>query len=87
MRDNIAPFEHWVLSMATKTKSFESQLNELEQIVDKLEQGDLSLEDSLAQFEKGIKLTKACQKTLDSAQQKVEILTKENQLSDLQNEE
>ena len=87
MRDNIAHFEFWVLSMATKTKSFESQLSELEQIVEKLEQGDLSLEDSLAQFEKGIKLTNACQKTLDSAQQKVEILTQENQLTDLQDEE
>ena len=87
MRDNIAPFIDSVLSMATKAKSFESQLAELEQIVEKLEDGELTLEESLAQFEKGVKLTKACQKTLDTAQQKVEVLTKDNQLSDLHPED
>ncbi len=66
--------------MASKEKNFESQLQELEQIVDSLENGELTLEESLTQFEKGVKLTKACQATLDKAQQKVEILTQNNQL-------
>ncbi|MGX5175161.1 exodeoxyribonuclease VII small subunit [Aliikangiella sp. IMCC44653] len=61
--------------MATKKVSFEAQLESLETIVESLEKGDLPLEESLAQFEKGVKLTRECQKLLDSAQQKVTILS------------
>jgi exodeoxyribonuclease VII small subunit len=53
---------------------FERSLAELESIVDKLEQGDLSLDESLKQFERGIQLTRACQVALKQAEQKVEIL-------------
>lgn len=62
--------------MATKKTSlnFEKSLNELEGLVDALEKGDLSLEDSLQTFEKGIKMTRACQEALESAEQKVKIL-------------
>ncbi|MCW8877482.1 MAG: exodeoxyribonuclease VII small subunit [Kangiellaceae bacterium] len=63
--------------MSAKKPTFEQQLEQLEAIVDGLEEGELSLEESLSQFEKGVKLTKECQKLLDSAQQKVEILTKD----------
>lgn len=59
-----------------KEKSFESSLSELERIVDQLEAGDLSLEDSLRLFEQGIKLSRDCQKRLDEAERKVEILLK-----------
>jgi exodeoxyribonuclease VII small subunit len=61
--------------MATKKVSFEAQLETLESIVQSLEKGDLPLEESLAQFEKGVKLTRECQKLLDNAQQKVTILS------------
>jgi exodeoxyribonuclease VII small subunit len=53
---------------------FERSLEELETLVQRMEKGDLSLEDSLAQFERGIALTRACQQALQQAQQKVDIL-------------
>lgn len=54
---------------------FEENLAELEALVDTLEQGDLTLEQSLAAFERGVLLTRTCQKALDAAEQKVRILT------------
>lgn len=59
--------------MAVKT--FEQSMAELEGIVTKLEAGDITLDDSLELFEKGIKLAKTCQKKLDDAEKKVKILT------------
>lgn len=56
--------------------NFEQALGELEQLVEKLEQGDLSLEESLKDFERGIELTRSCQKSLQEAEQKVQILMK-----------
>ncbi|MBI2969761.1 MAG: exodeoxyribonuclease VII small subunit [Gammaproteobacteria bacterium] len=53
---------------------FEKALGELESIVEKMEQGDLSLDESLRHFERGIALTRACQKALADAEQKVQIL-------------
>lgn len=53
---------------------FDRSLAELEAIVEKLEQGDLSLDESLRQFERGVQLTRACQSALKTAEQKVEIL-------------
>lgn len=58
-----------------ETPTFESQLMALENIVQGLEDGELTLEQSLSQFEKGVELTKECQKILSSAEQKVSILT------------
>ena len=55
--------------------SFEQALAELEGVVAALEQGDLTLEDSLAAFERGIGLTRICQQTLETAEQRVRILT------------
>jgi exodeoxyribonuclease VII small subunit len=54
---------------------FEEALAELEALVDTLEKGELSLEESLAAFERGIGLTRTCQQALDAAEQKVRILT------------
>lgn len=48
---------------------------ELEEVVAQLETGDISLDDSLKLFEKGIKLAKSCQKKLDEAERRVKILT------------
>jgi exodeoxyribonuclease VII small subunit len=56
------------------TADFERSLAELESIVDKLEHGDLSLDDSLRHFERGVQLTRSCQSALKQAEQKVEIL-------------
>ncbi|MGB0495472.1 MAG: exodeoxyribonuclease VII small subunit [Kangiellaceae bacterium] len=47
----------------------------MEQIVQSLEDGELTLEQSLTQFEKGVKLTRECQSILDTAEQKVSVLT------------
>ena len=53
---------------------FEHALGELEATVDKLEHGDLSLEDALKHFERGVALARDCQAALKQAEQKVEIL-------------
>jgi exodeoxyribonuclease VII small subunit len=53
---------------------FEKALEELEATVEKLEHGDLSLEDALQQFERGVALARTCQTSLKQAEQKVEIL-------------
>ncbi len=68
--------------MSVKKQTFEEQLKSLEAIVDSLEKGELPLEDSLAQFEKGVKLTRDCQKLLDNAEQKVAILSQNGEKLD-----
>jgi exodeoxyribonuclease VII small subunit len=55
--------------------NFESAIQELENLVEQMEQGDITLEQSLENFERGIELTRACQKALQEAEQKVQILT------------
>jgi exodeoxyribonuclease VII small subunit len=55
---------------------FETAMRDLEALVERLEQGDLPLEESLAAFERGVLLTRACQSALKEAEQKVEILLK-----------
>ena len=57
---------------------FEKSLKELETLVEKMEQGDLSLEESLSHFERGVQLSRSCQQALKAAEQKVEILMKKN---------
>lgn len=54
---------------------FEQALAELESLVETMEKGDLSLEESLTSFERGIALTRHCQQALQEAEQKIEILT------------
>ena len=58
-------------------KSFETSLAELEQIVGKLESGDLPLEESLELFEKGIRLSRECRTRLTNAERRIEILMKD----------
>ena len=55
--------------------NFEQALKELETLVERMEQGELSLEESLKAFERGVELTRTCQKALDEAEQRIEILT------------
>jgi exodeoxyribonuclease VII small subunit len=61
-----------------KPLDFESSLAELELLVERLEQGDLALDDALKCFERGVALTRQCQGALKAAQQKVEILLTRN---------
>ena len=57
-----------------KTIDFEQALGELEAVVERLEHGDLPLEEALQQFERGIELTRGCQASLKQAEQRVEVL-------------
>jgi exodeoxyribonuclease VII small subunit len=57
---------------------FEKSLVELENLVEQMEQGDLTLENSLQYFEHGIKLVRTCQEALQRAEQKVEKLLEKN---------
>ncbi|MBA6339014.1 exodeoxyribonuclease VII small subunit [Colwellia sp. BRX8-7] len=69
--------------------SFEESLLELETIVQNLEQGALSLEDSMTLFERGLNLSQASQEKLKNAEQKIQILLTKNgkaQLEDFENE-
>lgn len=61
--------------MATEKFDFEKAMNELSNIVSKLESGACSLDESIALFEKGIDLSKKCNKTLETARQKIITLT------------
>lgn len=58
---------------------FEQAYSELETIVERMERGDQSLESSLADFERGVALMKRCHGVLKNAEQKVEILMKDNE--------
>ena len=55
-------------------KTFEQSLNELEVIATELEKGELSLEDAIMMFEKGMKLSKECSEKLDNAEKRINIL-------------
>jgi exodeoxyribonuclease VII small subunit len=69
---------------SSKPLNFESALSELESIVEKMEDGEITLEESLKHFERGIELTRTCQKALHDAEQKVQILLKKNGQNELQ---
>lgn len=58
---------------------FEEAIADLEQVVEQLESGDLSLEDSLAAFEKGVVLVRYCNHKLSEVEKKVELLVKDKQ--------
>jgi exodeoxyribonuclease VII small subunit len=60
--------------MAEKKQTFETSLRELERIVEKLEEGDLPLEDSLKLFEDGVRLSRECQERLNQAERRIEVL-------------
>lgn len=66
---------------ARKTYPFEESLARLERLVEKMESGELSLEDSLKTFEEGIKLTRECQQALKDAEQKVKALVEQNDVA------
>ena len=62
--------------MEKKSKeSFEETLMSLESLVDELESGKLSLDESISKFESGVKLYKSCKKSLGQAERKIKVLT------------
>ncbi len=62
---------------------FEASLKELEALIERMEQGDLSLEQSLKDFERGVALTRSCQQALQAAEQKVQILMRKDEEAEL----
>ncbi|MGH6635496.1 MAG: exodeoxyribonuclease VII small subunit [Gammaproteobacteria bacterium] len=65
------------MTRKSKIFDFEGALRELEALIKRMESGELPLEESLKQFERGMALTRACQKALAEAEQKVKLLTQE----------
>lgn len=63
--------------MSQKSQTFENSLASLEKIVRQLEDGDLSLEESLKLFEDGVKLSRECQERLNQAERRIEVLLKD----------
>ena len=61
-----------------KEEKFEDKILKLEEIVSELEKGNLSLDDSVAKFEQGIKISKECSEMLDSAEKKITILLEQD---------
>ena len=61
---------------------FEGALEELEGLVERMEEGELSLEESLKTYERGIELSRACQKSLDAAEQRIQILSEKDGTSE-----
>ena len=62
----------------TDQMSFEEALGALETLVEQMERGELTLEESLASFERGVQLTRTCQEALKAAEHKVQILTSDD---------
>ena len=65
--------------VASESLSFEEALERLEGIVDRLEQGDLELQDALGEFEKGVALTRRCASQLDDVERRIDVLVKEGE--------
>lgn len=65
-----------------KQIDFEASLSQLENLVEKLENSEFTLEQSLQAFEQGVKLTRQCQQALSAAEQKVQLLIEENDKSE-----
>jgi exodeoxyribonuclease VII small subunit len=68
-----------VSSKKAKAPDFEQTLGELEATVERLEHGELPLEEALRQFERGIELARSCEASLRQAEQKVEVLLQKNE--------
>lgn len=57
---------------------FEAAISELNDLIEKMEQGKGTLEESLANFEKGVQLTRVCQQAIKEAEQKIQVLVEKN---------
>ena len=74
-----------VETSTTAQPNFETAMAELETLVQRMEGGGLSLEDSLKEFERGVTLTRLCQDALKAAEQRVKLLSADGQSSDFPN--
>ena len=63
--------------MSAKGKKFEDELRDLEEIVNRIDSGELTLEDSIAAFERGVALVKSLNQKLNEVERKVELLTRD----------
>jgi len=68
-----------MVKIVKNNKNFEEAMLELEQIVSKLEKGDVSLEDSITNFQQGIELSRYCAAKLDDAEKKISILLQDEE--------
>jgi exodeoxyribonuclease VII small subunit len=75
------------MSENTPTPDFETTLAELEALVQRLEKGDLSLDESLKAYERAVSLSRACQQALQAAELRVKKLTQDGVLEDIENDE
>lgn len=66
------------MSNVAQEFEFETALEQLEQLVNQMESGQLTLEQSLQAFEQGVALTRRCQQTLSQAEQRVKLLVEQN---------
>ncbi len=66
------------MSNKEESKSFEELMADLENIVQELEKGDLNLDDSVTKFEEGMKISKECNKILESSEKRISILLENN---------
>ena len=66
------------MSKKEENKSFEELMANLESIVQELEKGELNLDDSVAQFEEGMKISKVCNKILEDSEKRISILLENN---------
>lgn len=71
------------VSKSNAELDFEAAIKELETLVERMEQGDQSLEQSLKDFERGVELTRQCQKALKQAEQKVHLLLEKSGQAEL----
>lgn len=74
----ITIWSNQIVTKKPKLPDLESSLSEINSLIEQMEQGELSLEKSLSHFERGITLIKHAQKILQEAEQKVQLLLKEN---------
>ena len=70
-------------TISTNSLDFETALAQLEQLVQKLESGDLSLAASLQEYERGVQLTRVCQQALKQAEQRVQLVNNDGNVNDL----
>lgn len=71
------------MAVRRKKLNYEASVTELESLVNRLEQGDISLEESLKLYESGVLLTRDCQDSLQAAEQKVQMLIQQSGQSNL----
>jgi exodeoxyribonuclease VII small subunit len=67
------------MALAAKPKKFEEELKDLEEIVGRIDSGELTLEDSIGAFERGVALVRSLNQKLDEVEKKVEILSRNSQ--------